>query len=117
MSKQAIMNPLSLSVGALLLMSVAGVRPAAAAGPDVDPQAQAAHLLQHPVVWISGAEGVQLTGHGRGQVLDQQAQARRVLQPVVDVADGGSAVFVQFLASETLEPQSQAARLLSRNFY
>lgn len=120
MSKLSIiMHPQPLILGTLFLISLAGFRISAAGDLDTDPHVQAAHVLQHPQTWIVSSGGFNKPEHGSGKALDSQQQAQRVLQPVIDVVHGSakSVGSGQFLASESVEPQSQAIRLLSHSRY
>ncbi len=114
MSNQSTIHPLSITVGVLLLISLAGARVSSAAGTDADSQAQAAYLLQHPLNRIAITDGFQQSGNGNDKILAPQEQAKRVLQPV---AAGGaeSSGSGQFLASQSVEPQLQAVRVLTHN--
>lgn len=115
MSKLSTIHSLSLVVGGLFLISMAGIQVVHAADTRADPQVQAASVLKQPTVWISSAEAIQSAGHGNYRALDSQKQAQRVLQPAHEVAtDTGSG---QFMVSESVDPHLQAMRVLHRTFY
>lgn len=117
MSKLSTINPLSLALGALFLISLASFRVSSAADMSTVPQVQAANVLQHPTTWIASTDGFKKAGYVSDKARDSQQQAQRVLQPVHDVANTNSVASGQSLASESLEPQLQAIRLLSQSRY
>lgn len=81
MTKPSTIHPLLRAVGALFLVSIAGIRISAAADIAADPQQQAANMLQHPTFWIADTGGFYKSPAGSHQALDPQQQAQRVLQP------------------------------------
>lgn len=113
MSNQSIVN--RLSAVAVVFISTAGVQVAAAADSDLDPQIQAANVLQPPRNWSTRMDEVLQAGRGTYVAVDSQEQARRVLQPVISIASGSTEK--QAFASELVDPQVQAIRLLSRTSY
>lgn len=88
MTKLSTIHLLPLAVGALFLISIAGIRVSAAADIAADPQQQAANVLQHPTIWTADTDGSYKSLTGIHQALDPQQQAQRVLQPVHEVAAG-----------------------------
>lgn len=117
MSKQSTFNLLSHAVGALCLTFFAGGHNASAADLGAEPQAQAAHLLQHQIIWSTGADRFQQFSHSGGNIYTSQEQAQRILQPNNDVAAihakyVGSSLFT---TSAPIAPQLQAAKMLNQN--
>lgn len=107
MSKLSTFNSLSLAVGALCLTSLAGIQDSFAA----DAQTQAANLLQHNFTWSSGTDAFPQSSGGKTYTSHEQAQ--HVLQPVTEVVTGNAEG--KFMATGSVEPQLQAAQILSRN--
>lgn len=75
---------------------------------NADGQVQAEHLLQPPSTWITST---QQSGQGSAEFIDAQVQAQRVFQPVVAIGTAPAGPG-EFRASESADPQVQAARML-----
>lgn len=116
MSKHSICSRLPAIAGAVIFVSSVGLQVASAAVPDNDPQTQAAHVLQRPQIWSTRMDEVLQAGRGAYQTADAQEQARRVLQPAIDAIPGVTSQ-QSSVASNFIDPQAQAARLLMRTRY
>lgn len=116
MSKYSVCSRLPAIAGAVVFVSTVGLQVVSAAEQDNDPQTQAAHLLQRPQIWSTRMDEVLQAGRGTYQTADAHEQARRVLQPVID-ATPGVTPRESMMASNSIDPQVQAARLLMRTYY